>query len=66
LVGDLSVAPARSSFIQGSKKLIATIGLEEIIIIDTEDAMLICARDQAQDVKLIVEKLQEDGSTEYL
>ncbi len=56
----------RSSFIQGSKKLIATIGLEEIIIIDTEDAMLICARDQAQDVKLIVEKLQEDGSTEYL
>ena len=56
----------RSSFIQGGKKLIATIGLEDIIIIDTEDAMLICARDQAQDVKLIVEQLQEDGWVEYL
>jgi mannose-1-phosphate guanylyltransferase len=56
----------RSSFIQGGKKLIATIGLEDIIIIDTEDAMLICARDQSQDVKLIVEQLQEDGRVEYL
>lgn len=56
----------RSSFIQGGKKLIATIGLEDIIIIDTEDAMLVCARDRAQDVKLIVEKLQEDGRVEYL
>lgn len=56
----------RSCFIQGGEKLIATIGLEDIIIIDTEDAMLVCARDQAQDVKLIVEKLQEDSKTEYL
>jgi len=56
----------RSSFIQGGKKLIATIGLEDIIIIDTEDAILICARDKAQDVKLIVEQLQEEGKVEYL
>jgi mannose-1-phosphate guanylyltransferase len=56
----------RSCFIQGNKKLIATIGLEDIIIIDTEDAILICARDRAQDVKSIVDKLQEDGRTEYL
>jgi mannose-1-phosphate guanylyltransferase len=56
----------RSSFIQGGKKLIATIGLEDIIVIDTEDAMLICTRDQAQDVKLIVEQLQEEGKVEYL
>jgi mannose-1-phosphate guanylyltransferase len=56
----------RSSFIQGSKKLVATIGLEDVIIIDTEDAMLICARDRAQDVKLVVEQLQGEGKTEYL
>jgi mannose-1-phosphate guanylyltransferase len=55
-----------SSFIRGSKKLIATVGLEDVIIIDTDDAMLICARDQAQNVKLIVEQLQKDGRTEYL
>ncbi len=55
-----------SSFIQGRKKLIATIGLEDVIIIDTEDAILICARDRAQDVKLIVEQLQKDDKVEYL
>jgi mannose-1-phosphate guanylyltransferase len=67
VVGTAHVGVATGScFIQGGEKLIATIGLEDIIIIDTEDAVLICARDQAQDVKLIVEKLQEAGKTEYL
>jgi mannose-1-phosphate guanylyltransferase len=56
----------RSSFIQGGKKLIATIGLEDMIIIDTEDAILICARDRAQDVKLLVERLEKDGRAELL
>jgi mannose-1-phosphate guanylyltransferase len=56
----------RSSFIQGGKKLIATIGLENIVIIDTADAILICTRDRAQDVKLIVEQLQKDGRIEFL
>lgn len=55
-----------SSFIQGGKRLIATIGLRDIIVIDTKDAVLICARDQAQDVRLIVEQLQEEGKVEYL
>ena len=55
-----------ASFIQGGKKLIATIGLEDVIIIDTDDAVLICARDRAQDVKLIVERLKKDGKIEYL
>jgi mannose-1-phosphate guanylyltransferase len=55
-----------SSFIRAGKKLVATIGLEDVIIIDTDDALLVCARDRAQDVKLIVEQLQKDGRTEYL
>ena len=56
----------KSSYIQGGEKLIATIGLEDVIIIDTDDAILICTRGRAQDVKEIVEKLQEDNKTEYL
>jgi mannose-1-phosphate guanylyltransferase len=54
------------SFIRSGKKLIATIGLEDVIIIDTDDAILICVRERAQDVKLIVERLKKDGRTEYL
>jgi mannose-1-phosphate guanylyltransferase len=55
-----------SSFIRAGKKLVATIGLDDVIIIDTDDALLVCRRDRAQDVKLIVEQLQKDGRNEYL
>jgi len=46
------------------QKLIATIGVNDLIIVDTEDALLIADRDRAQDVKKIVEKLEANGATE--
>lgn len=54
------------SLIQGTGKLVATVGLEDVIIIDTEDALLVCAKDRAQDVKKIVEHLKRNGRDEYL
>ncbi len=54
------------SLIYGSKKLIATVGVSNLIIIETEDAILICPKERAQDVKKIVEKLKEDGKTHLL
>jgi mannose-1-phosphate guanylyltransferase len=41
------------------KKLIATIGVEELIIIETGDALLVCRRDQAQQVRQVIERLKE-------
>lgn len=41
------------------KKLIATVGLENLVIVDTDDALLICSRDKSGDVKKIVERLAE-------
>jgi mannose-1-phosphate guanylyltransferase len=52
--------------VKGDKKLIATIGLQDTIVIDTDDAILICARERAQDVRMVVELLQGNGKTEYL
>jgi len=40
------------------KKIIATIGIDDLAIIDTEDALLICKKEKSQDVKKIVEKLK--------
>lgn len=54
------------SLIRGGKKLIATIGLEDLVVVDTEDALLICARDRAQEVKAVVEQLKQAGKTEFL
>lgn len=43
------------------KKMIATIGVDDLIIIDTDDALLVCPKSRAQDVKKIVDELKERG-----
>jgi mannose-1-phosphate guanylyltransferase len=50
----------------GQKRLVAGSGLEDLIIVDSEDALLICRRDRAQDVKMIVDKLQAMGRGDLL
>ena len=47
-------------------KLVATIGLQNIIIINTEDALLICPKEQGQKIKDLVEKLKQKGLDQYL
>ncbi|MGC8633082.1 MAG: mannose-1-phosphate guanylyltransferase [Candidatus Limnocylindrales bacterium] len=47
-------------------RLVATVGLSDTIVVDTPDALLVCAADRAQDVRAIVERLREAGETEHL
>lgn len=49
-----------------SDRLVATIGLSNVIIVDTEDSLLVCSRERAQDVKRIVEQLQKQKESRYL
>jgi len=49
-----------------SQRLVATIGVEDLVIIDTEDVLLICPRDRAQDIKQLVETLKNNQRHEYL
>jgi mannose-1-phosphate guanylyltransferase len=50
-----------------SDKLVATVGVEGLIVVETDDALLICSRERAQDVKLLVERLKAaDDRREYL
>ncbi|MDI4643971.1 mannose-1-phosphate guanylyltransferase [Cohnella hashimotonis] len=56
----------RDSIVYGDERLIATIGIEGLIIADTKDALLICAKDRAQDVKDIVVLLKNKGMTAYV
>jgi mannose-1-phosphate guanylyltransferase len=49
-----------------SDRLVATIGLNNVIIVDTEDSLLVCSRDRTQDVKRIVEHLQKQKEHQYL
>ena len=57
---------SQGCLIYGSDKMIATIGLEDVIVIDTPDVMLIANKNKAQDVKKMLEKLKDEGKHLYL
>jgi mannose-1-phosphate guanylyltransferase len=56
----------RGSLIQGNGRLIATIGLEDVVIVDSGDALLVCAKDKAQDIKKVVGWLEENSRFDLL
>jgi len=60
------VKKAKNNLIHFDDQLIAVIGVEDLIIVDTGDAVLICRRDRAEDVKKMVNLLKEKGRQEYL
>ncbi|MFI3214429.1 MAG: mannose-1-phosphate guanylyltransferase [Eubacteriales bacterium] len=57
---------SKNCIFYGKNKLIATIGLEDTIVVESEDAILVCAKDKAQQVKDIVSMLEEKGMEKYL
>jgi len=57
---------ARNSLVRGSGKLIALVGVEDLIVVETDDSLLICRRGASQDVKKVVEILGAERKTDYL
>ena len=64
--GNVVTVNTNNCIIEGSKKLIATVGLRDIIVVDTKDAILISTKDNAGEIKQILAKLRECGKEEYL
>lgn len=64
--GETITIDTENSVVYSEDKLIATVGIKDLIVVSTEDAVMVCKKDKAQDVKLIVEKLKEEGKTKYL
>jgi mannose-1-phosphate guanylyltransferase len=52
----------RNTLIYGNGRLVATIGVEDLLIVDTHDVLLICPRERAQDVKAIVAEIRRQHS----
>jgi mannose-1-phosphate guanylyltransferase/mannose-6-phosphate isomerase len=64
--GEAVLVDTHGSLILGDRRLIAAIGLEDLIIVDTEDALLVCPRSRAQDVRKVVDALRRARKTKYL
>ena len=64
--GDTILHNAKNCFVYGKERLITTIGLDNVVIVDTKDAVLVAAKDKVQEVKKIVEQLNAENRPESL
>jgi mannose-1-phosphate guanylyltransferase len=64
--GESVLIDSKNCMIHSPHKLVAAVGLEDMVVIETDDAILICPKARSQDVKLIVERLKQMGKTQYL
>lgn len=59
--GDVCALDTTSSYIRGGKRTIATIGLDNVVIVDSDEAILIAAKGKIQDVKKVAEEMKSRG-----
>lgn len=66
LKGDVISHDCVNTYANAENRLIALVGVEDLIVVETKDAVLIAHRDQVQQVKNIVEELKKAGRTEHI
>lgn len=66
LQGDVVAVDTTNSYINAGKRLIGTIGVDNLVVVETADAVMVANRDHVQDVKKIVAQLQADERSEHL
>ena len=64
--GDVLTHDTRNSYLHATHRLIATVGVEDLVVVETADAVLVANKDQVQNVKKIVEQLKESDRNEFL
>ena len=66
LEGDVLAIATRNCLVQSNHRLVATVGLENLIVIETKDAVLVASKHDSQQVKNVVKHLQAQEREEYL
>lgn len=64
--GDVLLEQVSNSYVRAESRMVAAIGLTDVVIIETQDAVLVAHKDQAQQVKKIVERMQADARGEHI
>jgi mannose-1-phosphate guanylyltransferase len=63
--GNVLSTDSHNNFVFAETGLVATVGLENIVVVQTKDAVLVAAKDKVQDVKAIVQQLKAEGRSEH-
>ncbi|KOX63239.1 mannose-1-phosphate guanyltransferase [Pseudomonas psychrophila] len=64
--GDVLNQHSRNTYVHADSRLVATVGLDDLVIVETKDAVLVAHKDHVQDVKKIVEQLKNGSRTEHI
>lgn len=64
--GNAISVDSENSILWADKRIVAALGLKDMVIVDTADATLVCAKDRCQDVRKVVEELKARGAEEAL
>ncbi|MUK92258.1 mannose-1-phosphate guanylyltransferase/mannose-6-phosphate isomerase [Aliivibrio fischeri] len=63
--GDVLLDSTQNSYIYAQNKLVTTVGVDNLVIVETKDAVLVANKDKVQDVKNIVNQLKQDDRSEF-
>jgi len=66
VIGDAVVAGARNSYIRGDGRLVAASGVENLILVATDDAVLVLNRNYTQDIRAVIERLKHERRSELV
>jgi mannose-1-phosphate guanylyltransferase / mannose-6-phosphate isomerase len=64
LSGDVIALDSRNSLIRSEERLLAAVGIDNLVIVETTDAVLVCRKDRSQDVRAVAQRLLNDGRPE--
>ncbi|MBP8277005.1 MAG: mannose-1-phosphate guanylyltransferase/mannose-6-phosphate isomerase [Propionivibrio sp.] len=64
--GDVLGQATRNTFVHADSRMVATVGVEDLVVVETPDAVLVAHKDKVQDVKKIVERLKAEGRQEHI
>ncbi|WP_295849342.1 mannose-1-phosphate guanylyltransferase/mannose-6-phosphate isomerase [uncultured Xylophilus sp.] len=64
LRGDVIAQGAQGNYVHAEHRLVSVVGVENLVVVETADAVLVAAKDRVQDVKKVVDRLSADGRSE--
>ena len=65
-VGDVVTVDTSDSYVLAQSRLVGTVGVEDLVVVETADAVLVAGKDRVQDVREIVDRLKAQERDEYL
>ncbi len=62
--GDVMLEATHNAYVHAEHRMVSVLGLDDVIVVETADAVMVAAKDKAQDVKLLVDRIKQSARTE--